>query len=39
VIAIVYKTEQYGYRVGEMEIARARFLDHCDVDNPWNAPV
>jgi hypothetical protein len=35
-IAIVYMRDQHGYRVGDLEEARARFLDQYDVDNPWS---
>jgi uncharacterized protein DUF5906 len=36
-IAIVAKRNQAGYRVGTLNKARARFLDHYDVNNPWSA--
>lgn len=36
-VAMVEKENQPGYRVGDLDEARDRFLDQYDVDNPWSA--
>jgi hypothetical protein len=37
-IAIARSSHQPCYRVGELDEARARFLDQCPVVNPWSEP-
>jgi hypothetical protein len=38
-VAIVNLEHSNGYHVGDLEAARARFLEMCDVDADWRLPI